>query len=122
MPNIGDKFYRFEERLYANDTDEFGESTGSHVEVELCTFYVTKVTPQGVWLGKRFVLLTANKKYALPTIGEANISFRKRKEKQISIYQSKISGIKQALSLLEFEQYREVQCQYRFTGVYNATL
>lgn len=106
-PKVGDTWYRFEDRRYANlDDDDF---VVSQLAVELKELRVKKVTPKGVklvaaccwnrdWdIDLRFVLLDAKKRYAHPTKELALKSFVARKEAQVRIYQSRISDAKTAL-------------------------
>lgn len=98
-------WYRIEDRRCAVsgfDDDDWG----SVLEVSLFKFKVLKETPRGAWLdfgcgAKRFARIDARKRYACPTFEEAKASFRARKERQIAIYQSRITDAKSALYKME---------------------
>ncbi len=100
-------FYRIEDHLYASFSDEYGESSfPPTVKLTVIKIPLIKRTPKGAWIGytegsKKFVLLTANKRYALPTMEEAKESFLARKKKQISIYESRVTHAKRAIALCE---------------------
>ncbi len=78
--------YRFEERHYHTGINEYNETIGKYMKVELRRFKVIKFTPCGVWIQLssrlKFVLLTARKQYACINIKNARISFKARKRKQ----------------------------------------
>lgn len=106
-PQVGDTWYRFEDRRYASIHDEC--YTASRLEVELKEMRVKKVTPKGVklvaaycwnkgWdIDLRFVRMDAKKRYAHPTKELALQSFIARKEAQVRIYQNRISDAQSAL-------------------------
>lgn len=98
---VGDKFYRYEDWYYTHDCS-----------ILLKTYYVYKLTPKGCWIidesahyqfqnypeyferniksdydliFKKFILTGAAKKFAYPTLEEAQVSYLKRKERQCSI-------------------------------------
>ena len=102
MTAVGDTFYRYEDLLVSAGVDEFDNPLGpAQVRVYLHQFQVIRVTPKGVWIdgwfSKRFVLNEARKRYALPTKDEALQSFLARKERQASIYQTRVSRADQAI-------------------------
>lgn len=110
-PQIGDLWYRIEDRRYANSVDEDGESRGSHPAVDLLNFRVRRLTPKGVVLvqvygtpparlseavvhgTERVVIGTHTKKYANPTLALALESFLARKARQRSILNGKIQHV-----------------------------
>lgn len=106
-------WYRFEDHLTAPMVDEFEEPIGqATVNVRCLHFAAEKHTNKGVWLRRiygggfmageaRFVLTSANRKFACPTIEEAKVSFRARKAKQIKILERRISNARKALQLVE---------------------
>lgn len=103
-PQVGDTWYRYEDRRYAAPLDEWERPCGSsRLVVELRQMDVTKVTPKGVWLGgfytRRFVLLEANKRYACPTKAEAMTSFLARKTKQASILRNQLRNVELAIQM-----------------------
>ena len=87
-------WYRFEDQRYSS-VDEWGEHSETHLAVELRKFWVHHHTPKGVWLGlfrgsrDRFVLKSATRKFACPTIALAKESFIARKRKQGAIYRAR---------------------------------
>jgi hypothetical protein len=88
---MNDKAYRYNESL-----TELG------VYVYLTDYKVVKETPKGIWIelwiGKnKFVNLQAKKKFACLTIEEALESFKKRKQRQITILEYQLANAKQAL-------------------------
>lgn len=100
-----EKWFRFEDRRYST-VDEFDNHCGSYVDVILMEFVVDRHTPKGVWLrtfmgSRRFVLSSARKRFACPTIEEAAESFRARKAAQLRIYTAKVSHVHSALLCLE---------------------
>lgn len=102
-----DVWYRYEDKLYASSVDEWGGSSGpGRVEVVLRTYPVLKTTPKGAWLDlgfghKRFCLRECRKHFACATEEEAKESFRRRKQRQISIYQRRIHDAEEALFQLD---------------------
>lgn len=107
-PEVGDTWYRYEDRRHAV-VNEFDDVVGTYVKVYLTTLTVTKVTPKGVWvsLGQicapRFVLLSANKRYAAPTKEEALASLKARKARQISILEGQLGHARDAVRLADQE-------------------
>ena len=121
-------FYRFEDQRYSV-ADEYGDHAYTQHTIKCLVFPVIKYTKCGAWIdnywegyprlpspyeegrdyiigGRRFVNLQANKRYALPSIEEAEISYRARKAKQIRIYEARISGAKRHLEALDTFLYR----------------
>lgn len=109
-------WYRFENWQTAGAVDEFGDSCGpSHTNVRLVEFGVEKRTPKGAWLKRlyghgphadgylsgerRFVLLSANKRFACPSIEEALVSFVARKSRQISILDARRDDARKAIAI-----------------------
>lgn len=102
-------YYRIDGITYAPPADEYGDPGRGPGRSELITnkYLVLKHTPKGVWLKtgthfdegvwektreqiqvveKRFVLYSARKRFACPTVELALVSFITRKKKQASIY------------------------------------
>jgi hypothetical protein len=84
---------------------EFGESDP---RLEASWYEVKKRTKKGAWIGSigphgRFVLLSANEKFACETITDAIKSFEARKKKQIKTLEAQLQRAKADLSLLERE-------------------
>jgi hypothetical protein len=110
VPAVGDRWYRYDYQRCSPGVNEWGDALpGTMVQVKLSEFVVSKITPKGVWLqavigqygcsDRRFVLLGARKKFALPTLELAMTSFRARKAKEISIYQRRIKIAQAALEI-----------------------
>ena len=98
--------YRFEDHRVSVGYDEINDcSIGSRAEVTLRAYKIIKRTPKGAWIQdfcrKRFVRLTARKKFACETREEALESFRARKRRQIRILQEQIGHARSALSRAE---------------------
>lgn len=91
----GEMFYRYDECAYFE----------GRLEVVATEFYVLKHTPCGVWIEsrfgsiKRFVLMSARKRYACPTKEEALVSFIARKKRQRGIYQARLEQVEEALAI-----------------------
>lgn len=106
--------YRFEDRRYSV-SDEYGEHAYTSYQCVLLVFPIIKYTKCGMWIWtgyshypmlphaydptkdyvagcKRFVNSEANKRYALPTIDEAYVSYMARKNREISIYNARIKA------------------------------
>ena len=101
-------WYRYEDRRYSdpNFDDYEPSSYSSHVRVVLRKYPILRHTPKGVWLGwseydRRFVLKSARKRFACPTIEEAKESFLARKRRQISIYEARLRDAREAVVLIE---------------------
>lgn len=107
MANVGDIWYRFEQRSYSHAVDEWGDRFETRTELQLHRFKVLKVTPKGVWLNlncfgnKRFVLFTSRKRFACATLAEAKESFRARKARQIRIHQGIADEAKWMINQME---------------------
>lgn len=96
-------YYRFTNMSHSS-VDEWGDVIpgSSYPEVYLQRHYVKHRTPCGVRLTcGRFINEKATKRYAWPTIEEAKISFLKRKEREIAIYQSRVRTAEKAMKRLE---------------------
>lgn len=100
--------YRFEVRRYCSCcvTEWGGEewhSTGPRLVIRC--FRILKRTPKGAWIAdcfeKRFVLLTARKRFACPTRAEALESFIARKRAHIRHAEARLAGAKQELAIAE---------------------
>jgi hypothetical protein len=95
-------YYRIDDRRCSLGVDEWGGPLGGRViELSLHKMPVLRRTPKGVWLdnygGERFVLNGANKRFACPTVEEAQESFKARKEKQIRLLREQIRDAEEAL-------------------------
>lgn len=98
-------FYRYTDSLVSAGVDEFDNSLGpGYITVYLNKYNVIKTTPKGVWISyacdKKFILLSARKKFACATIEEARQSFIARKTKQASIYAKRHDNALKAIQLV----------------------
>ena len=98
--------YRYEDIKYSLGVDEYDEPIpGCTIRVNKHQYAITKRTPKGAWIkygfDKKFVLLTARKKYACLTSEEALESFKARKQRQIAILDNNIRNAKRALQLAD---------------------
>ena len=104
------RHYRYQDRLYCSGLDEWGNSMGTSVKVEMREFRTLAETPCGYWIAldflgdgfigpKYFVLKNSRKRYAWPTKEEALTSFIERKKKQISILNHQLDHAKTALQI-----------------------
>src|SRR5690606_33726321 len=90
----GTHYFRVEDRTYSI-ADDWGDHSHTGYAIRVQSFPILRRTPKGVWIetddesGKRFILETANKRFALPTLEDALISYCKRKDRQASIYQAR---------------------------------
>lgn len=105
-------WYRIENYQTASSVDEFDRPLGaSTTHIRVCKFEVLKTTPKGVWLnayhGKRFVLFEAQKKFACPTLEEAEVSFLARKLRQTKILTAQLATVSKAINLLKEGKHRE---------------
>jgi hypothetical protein len=100
--------YRYEDRTYSLGLNQFDDPLpGYTLKVELQEYRIIKRTPQGAWIvygswsmhtPKRFVLLSARKRFACETKEEALESFKARKRKQIKILKAQLKRAEMALS------------------------
>jgi hypothetical protein len=90
-PEGVDVLWRCEAQRYSvvidPDADRYGVTPP---RLEMCWWQVNRRTPQGAWIGGKFVLLTATKRWACPTEEEALESFIARKRKQIRILSTQL--------------------------------
>lgn len=102
-PNLG-YLYRCFERVYAAPLDEYDNPSGpGRVQVCYDRYKIVKRTPKGAWIDnygdRKFVLLTAHKKFACETKELAQESFIARKERQIRILSAQIKQAEQAIAM-----------------------
>lgn len=95
---IGDVLYRVH---YYHDVDF---ETSYSVKLKIKEYPIIKLTPKGCWIrlnqtDKKFVLLSARKKYANEAIKEAYESFILRKQRHNDILLTTIENNKDAISL-----------------------
>jgi len=102
--------YRYEDATYSGGFDEYGDYIpgSSILKVELREYGIIKRTPKGAWIDyygdKKFVLLTARKKFACNTIEEAKESFVARKNRQLQILEAQLNKCKSALRIIDKEK------------------
>ncbi len=97
-----DVLWRCEAKRYSvcidPETDRFGTSAP---RLEMWWHRVSRRTPKGAWLGDRFVLLTARKRWACNTEQEALESFVARKTRQIKILSAQLAAAEADLALTQ---------------------
>jgi hypothetical protein len=103
---MSDLYYRYEETRYASSLDEFDNPIGEgRLEVNLLSYPVLKRTPKGAWIdapqGRKFILTSANRRWACPTTDEAKDSFLARKKAQIRILSARMRDAKQSIEIVE---------------------
>lgn len=105
--------YRYVDRVFSRGVNEFDDPLpGYTLRVELREYQIVKRTPSGAWIyvgysfpiplpldgrDKRFIRLTARKKFACETKEEAMESFRARKVRQIEILRARLRKAEDAL-------------------------
>lgn len=100
-------YYRIIERRNVSFDPDTEESYYWGTDVDVLKFEMIKKTPKGAWIktdswkGRAFVLDGVGKRYAHTTLEAAEESFRRRKARQIKIYEAKIRSAKDALASLE---------------------
>lgn len=99
-PNSTDVLWRCEAKRYSYtidpETDLFGITDP---RLEMYWYYVTKRTPKGAWVCRKFVLLTAHKRWACNTEQEALDSFVARRKRQIKILKAQLERAEAELAL-----------------------
>jgi hypothetical protein len=100
-----EKLYRIEGVTYAAyyDEDYYSRAPGRS-ELHTREYLVIGRTRKGAWIDvygeKKFVNLTARKKFACETVEEARESFKQRKRRQIGILSAQLEQAKKYLSLV----------------------
>lgn len=99
MTEVGDTWYRYEDRHYApiaNADGDFADGPGS-VRVEEVRAVVSRVTPCGVWLEwVGWVKKDATRRRFCPTREEAMESFLARKSRQAGILRRRAADAEMA--------------------------
>lgn len=99
------KLYRYEDRVYSSVSFDPGGGEHYHstpVQIEHMEFEVVKETRCGYWInfgGRKWVSKTSRKRFAHVSRLDAMKSFIRRKERQVTIYSTKLDRAQQALSL-----------------------
>lgn len=91
---------------YTGEFDGFAYRAVPIVTIRLYPVPVLRRTPKGAWveddmLRERFILLTANKRYACETQEEAIESLKARKRRQVKILTAQLRSAQAALDHLE---------------------
>jgi len=118
-------WYRYDDCRFAAPLDEFDAPIGrGRVGINLSHYQLLRETPKGVWVLlnysfgfidpaadpewvrakikaglARFILHTANRRFACATREEAKASFIARKKRQAGIYSARLRDAKEALAL-----------------------
>jgi hypothetical protein len=108
-PDDGEYWWRAEDRRYA-DYDpwaEFEQPNSSHLRIELRPYRVVRHTKHGVWLGglfqqDRFVLGTATKQFAVPTIELAVADLIARKRRHVEGCEARLRRAQSHLAAAEY--------------------
>lgn len=110
LSKVGDIWYSIHDVTYAPPVDEFDNPIGTgRTDYLVRQFRVVKVTPKGVWVtatpfpgdDRRFILMSATKRLAHPTLEAAVTSFKARKDRQMSILAAGIRRAGFARTLVE---------------------
>lgn len=101
-PEGMDVLWRCEAKRYSvvidPDADRYGVSPP---RLEMHWYQVNRRTPQGAWIGGKFVRLTATKKWACNTEDDALESFKARKRRQIAILTGNLQRAERELALTD---------------------
>ena len=101
-PPDTDVLFRCEARRYSVCIDpDLDLYSVTDPRLEMTWWRVDKRTPKGAWVGGRFILLTATKRWACETEEEALASFIARKRKQIRILSHNLKKAEAELALAE---------------------
>ena len=100
--------YRYEDVRYSNGVDQFDNPLPRYtLRLILREYPIVRATPKGAWINnygdKKFVNLTANKKFACSTKDGAKESFIARKTRQIKILKAQLHQAESALTLFNPE-------------------
>jgi hypothetical protein len=107
---MDEHFYRITETTYSAGCDDWGDPIpGGPTRTNLSKYKVLRRTPKGAWIedlgglfsDRRFVLLSARKRFAAPTVEEAIESYKARKARQIKILNGQIRRAEEALRYLD---------------------
>lgn len=120
-PQVGDVWYRYDDKKYASVDPETDRVYVSPVRIEESVYVVTKVTPKGVWVqrcfgdpkkfdpktmlssSRSFVLQGEGKRMAHPSKELALESLLARKSRQASIYSARLKDAESAKRLAQHE-------------------
>lgn len=100
-------WFRVEDTTYSAGVDECGDPIpGGPTRPNLLTVEVLRHTPCGAWVvgphGEcKFVNLSWSKRYALPTVKEAIVSYQARKRRQIQLALATIRMAEEAMAYLD---------------------
>jgi hypothetical protein len=101
-PEGMDVLWRCEAKRYSvvidADADRYGVTPP---RLEMTWWQVNRRTDKGAWIGGKFVLLTAVKKWACNTQEDALESFKARKRKQIRLLTAQLTYARRQLALTE---------------------
>lgn len=96
--------YRYDVARFGIGIDEDAPYQGYSLSIVLHKYKIVKETPCGVWIEQyfrhnKFVLSNSHKRFAFPTIKEASESFRRRKEKYVSLCKHDLEYAERSLHL-----------------------
>lgn len=89
-------------KLYRYTLYRHSDGVGAYLE----EFNINRETPKGYWItdrtvftAARWISKTGRKRYAYPTIEEAAISFRKRRERYVNILKAQLTEAMASLDI-----------------------
>jgi GR25 family glycosyltransferase involved in LPS biosynthesis len=96
--------YRYREEQVEEFWNDQPSEAALSMRLYLHTYRVLKHTPCGCWIDlrmnmRKFINLTANKKWACPTLEEAMESFMARKKRQVHILRNQLLRAEASLHL-----------------------
>ena len=121
-------YYRYTEIRYSLGLDFYDEPLpGYRLGIVLESYEVSHYTPKGVWIfmessifalneedrQKRFILLSAKKKFAHKTKEEALESFIERKKAQIGILKQQLDMAEAALNIAQCSTVQDIESTTR---------
>jgi hypothetical protein len=111
--------------MYSLGIDEFDNVIpGYYLRIHLSEYRIIKRTPKGAWIElfpsfgeeRKFVLLTARKKFACETKEEALESFLARKTRQIRILEAQLTKARACLELIKTDKEKDYVYGGRLTS------
>lgn len=108
LPEGAEVWWRADDKRYANydPFEEYEQPSGSHLVLELTPYVVVRHTPKGVWLrsyfgGETFVIGTAIRQQAVPTVELAIKDLIARKKCHVEGCQARLNRAEAHLEAAE---------------------
>lgn len=108
LPEDAEVWWRADDKRYANYDPfaEYEQPSGSHLALELTPYVVVRHTPKGVWVrsyfgGETFVLGTAIRQQAVPTVELAIRDLVARKRRHVAGAAARLRRAEQHLEAAE---------------------